>query len=608
VAVGDFDHNGIPDLAVANHGDNTVSVLLGNGDGTFRGATDNPLPVGSDPDSVAVGDFNRDGIPDLAVANVFDNTVSVLLGNGDSGGTFQAATSYPAGNTPLAVAVGDFNQDGAPDLAVTSFDDNAVDVFLNQTPVTTTTITASPSPAILGQPITFTAAVTQAVPGPFAPTGSVNFLVDGQVAGSGTLIDGVAQFGGAALSGVAQFSTAALGAGYHTVTAAYQGDPHYSPSSSLALQQLVNQDGTTTALNASANPALAGQPLTLTATVTPAVPGFGPPTGTVLFMDGAATIGSGALNGGIATFTTAALSAAGSSPTGQGAGAHFLSALYMGDKNFTGSSSQSLFETANNPTPVVTGLSPSTVPEGTPTFTLAVNGSGFLPSATVMWNGTPLAVTAASSTQIQVAVPAALLADEGTGTVTVTNPFSAVASLPQTFTIADAGLTASGANISVLGNKKFSGTVATFTDGNPGATASDFTALITWDNGTANFGTLAGTGPGGVGPFTVTGTHTFGAFTNAHTVSVTIFDKGGNTITVTDNVIDPPAPGGQGSAPAGNPASAPAVPPVDELFAALEAAMQTRRRHHHGRPAGGHHPGHHAHPRAHRQAGGEGRA
>ena len=71
--------------------------------------------TGSGPDSVAVGDFNLDGKPDLAVANQGSNTVSVLLGNGD--GTFAAKVDYATGSIAASVAVGDFNLDGKPDLA-----------------------------------------------------------------------------------------------------------------------------------------------------------------------------------------------------------------------------------------------------------------------------------------------------------------------------------------------------------------------------------------------------------------------------------------------------------------------------------------------------------
>src|SRR5205807_9414060 len=80
-----------------------VTMLLGNGDGTFQAAKG--LTAGGNPSSVAVGDFNDDGVPDLAVANLGSNNVSVLLGNGD--GTFRAARGFPAGAAPLSVAGGD---------------------------------------------------------------------------------------------------------------------------------------------------------------------------------------------------------------------------------------------------------------------------------------------------------------------------------------------------------------------------------------------------------------------------------------------------------------------------------------------------------------------
>jgi hypothetical protein len=102
VAMGDFNGDGIPDLAVANGAAANgagVSVLLGNGDGTFQHAV--TYPAGTFfPECVAVGDFNGDGVPDLAVANAgtqYAGTVSILLGNGD--GTFRPAVNYAAGAT-----------------------------------------------------------------------------------------------------------------------------------------------------------------------------------------------------------------------------------------------------------------------------------------------------------------------------------------------------------------------------------------------------------------------------------------------------------------------------------------------------------------------------
>jgi hypothetical protein len=120
VAVGDFNNDGNPDLVVANEGTNTVSVLLGNGNGTF-GAAQN-LAVDTYPVAVAVGDFNGDGKPDIVTANEYGHDVSLLVGNGD--GTFQKPKNfslpkiYKQPQLPLSIAVGDFDGDGRPDLAV----------------------------------------------------------------------------------------------------------------------------------------------------------------------------------------------------------------------------------------------------------------------------------------------------------------------------------------------------------------------------------------------------------------------------------------------------------------------------------------------------------
>jgi hypothetical protein len=141
VAMGDFNGDGFQDLAVPNFNMGlpgaTVGVLLNNGDGTFSSAVN--YPVDNGPQSVAVGDFDGDGIPDLVTAN-YSGTVSVLLGNGDGtfrpavnygDGTFQAALPFRVagfGNPPVSVAVGDVNGDGYPDVAATDLNSSTGNV------------------------------------------------------------------------------------------------------------------------------------------------------------------------------------------------------------------------------------------------------------------------------------------------------------------------------------------------------------------------------------------------------------------------------------------------------------------------------------------------
>jgi hypothetical protein len=76
-----------------------------------------------------MGDFNGDGIPDLAVTNRYDGSLSILLGNGD--GTFPVAQNFPAGSEPLFMATGDFNGDGLLDVAVTTVGSPESAILLN---------------------------------------------------------------------------------------------------------------------------------------------------------------------------------------------------------------------------------------------------------------------------------------------------------------------------------------------------------------------------------------------------------------------------------------------------------------------------------------------
>ncbi|MDY7007466.1 MAG: FG-GAP-like repeat-containing protein, partial [Cyanobacteriota bacterium] len=127
VAVEDFNGDGVADLAVANFASEDVSVLLGVGKsyGSFGGATN--FAVGGGLSSVVTEDFNGDGILDLVVANFNSDNVSVLLGIGD--GSFGGATNFAVGVGPQSVATEDFNGDGILDLAVANFRSNNVSVL-----------------------------------------------------------------------------------------------------------------------------------------------------------------------------------------------------------------------------------------------------------------------------------------------------------------------------------------------------------------------------------------------------------------------------------------------------------------------------------------------
>jgi hypothetical protein len=114
IAVGDLDGNGSPDIAIGNFDASTESVYLNHGDGTFAAKVD--YPTGTNPQSSAVGDVNGDHVLDIVTASYTVNTVSILLGNGN--GTFQAPNSFATGPGPYSVAIGDLDGDGAADLVV----------------------------------------------------------------------------------------------------------------------------------------------------------------------------------------------------------------------------------------------------------------------------------------------------------------------------------------------------------------------------------------------------------------------------------------------------------------------------------------------------------
>jgi hypothetical protein len=236
---------------------------------------------------------------------------------------------------------------------------------------TTTVVAASINPSVTGQSVTFTATVTVVSPAAGTPTGKVNFEDGGvTIAGCGAKT--------LAAAGTATCAFTYTGAGAHAITAVYTGDTNFAGSTSPTFTQTVSQASTSTALSSSLNPAVTGQTITFTATVSAIAPGAGVRTGTVVFQDGGTTI-----TGCAAQAVSAAGTARCTTPFAT-TGSHGITAVYSGDGNFTGSTSPALTETINQGTTatvVGSSLNPS-LPGQTVTYTAVV-------TATAPATGTP---------------------------------------------------------------------------------------------------------------------------------------------------------------------------------------------------------------------------
>ncbi|QIY59999.1 Ig-like domain repeat protein [Streptomyces sp. RPA4-5] len=273
---------------------------------------------------------------------------------------------------------------------------------------TTTALSSSPDPSVVGQPVTFTATVAPVAPGAGTPTGVVTFVITGGPTLAGTLS-----------GGTATVSTNALGVGTFPVTATYSGDLNFTGSSGSDTQT-VAQASTTTAVSSLPDPSVFGQLVTFTATVAPVSPGAGVPTGTVTFVidgGGGGTL-TGTVAGGVATVTTSTLDA----------GLHNVTATYNGDTNFSTSSGTDT-QTVNQASTLTTVSSfpdPSISGNAVTIFAFVVAqppGSG-VPTGTVTFTVTDGVTTVTLTGTVDGSGVAAVSTPLPTGNYTITGVYS----------------------------------------------------------------------------------------------------------------------------------------------------------------------------------------
>ncbi len=296
---------------------NAVSEVINSPSSVFLTVSPNPASLGQ------VVTLSAAVTPSSATGNVQFFDGSTLLGQSNlagGAGSISVSTFTVGSHTLTAKYSGD-----SSNLAATS---NAVTLTVNGTQSTTTSLSVIPNPANVGQPVTLSAAVS-----PSSATGTVTFRDGGAAVTTVNLINGAASF-----------TTSNFAAGNHTITATYNGSNAFSPSTSNAITLVVNgaSPTTQTSLSSSPNPSTFGQNVLLSASVTAS--NGGTPTGSVTFFADGASLGSGAVSGGGASFSISTLSV----------GTHTLVASYSGDATFTASTSAPVSQVVNKGTTTTT--------------------------------------------------------------------------------------------------------------------------------------------------------------------------------------------------------------------------------------------------------------
>ncbi len=375
LAAGDFNGDGVTDLAAVDYYGSDAAIYLGNGDGTFHQAPGNTLTVGPEANAAVAADLNGDGILDLAVSNlvgpISNGTISIFMGKGD--GTFTPASASPTvGVNPYAIAYGDFNGDGKPDLATANNGDDTVSYLLGNGDGTFQPVIASvylgqfttdfATGDINGDGVTDAVAVTQSTPlGSYDGIASV--LLSQPTVTTTAVVNGIDP----------------IGTGTHQIQALYPGNSSYSSSTSNLVALTAEQATPSITLSLSASTITTAQPLT--ATIAISGPANDPtPTGSITLTSGSYTSTSTPLSGGSASITIAAGALA--------VGSETITATYSGDTNYAkATTSAPVTVTAIPPSFAITSTSvtipgPGSTTSNTSTITVTPAG-GFTGSVSL---------------------------------------------------------------------------------------------------------------------------------------------------------------------------------------------------------------------------------